>query len=259
MERGEERNAFTFYRSYYEAARELPDEQRLALYDAFIPYALDGIEPDISGITKAMFILIKPVLDTSKKRAKAGELGGSSKANNKQTESKSEAKRKQTPSKPKADSKQTESDISDDKEIDIDEDIDNDVDEDNTPLPPASGGRKKSGKPKTPPKTQYAEFVSMTNDEHSSLVTELGEQGARRCIEILDNYKGSSGKTYKSDYRAILNWVIKRYEEERQKPQPGTGYSPTFQPRQNTGGKVNTMDVLNRILAETEGSGNEYE
>lgn len=57
----------------------------------------------------------------------------------------------------------------------------------------------------------------MTNDEYSSLVTKLGEQGAKRCVEILDNYKGQSGKTYKSDYRAILNWVITRYNEERSK------------------------------------------
>lgn len=70
-------------------------------------------------------------------------------------------------------------------------------------------------KPNTPEKRKFAEFVSMTNDEYSSLVTKLGEQGAKRCIEILDNYKGQSGKTYKSDYRAILNWVITRYNDEQ--------------------------------------------
>jgi len=59
------------------------------------------------------------------------------------------------------------------------------------------------------------EFVSMTNDEYKSLVAKLGEAGTRRCIEILDNYKGANGKKYKSDYRAILNWVITRYEEEK--------------------------------------------
>ncbi len=66
-------------------------------------------------------------------------------------------------------------------------------------------------------KLKFAEFVSMTNEEYSSLVTELGEQGVKRCIEILDNYKGQSGKTYKSDYRAIKNWVITRYNEEQAK------------------------------------------
>jgi hypothetical protein len=66
-------------------------------------------------------------------------------------------------------------------------------------------------------KIKFAEFVSMTNDEFSSLVAKIGEDGAKRCIEILDNYKGSTGKSYKSDYRTILNWVIQRYEEEKSK------------------------------------------
>lgn len=64
-------------------------------------------------------------------------------------------------------------------------------------------------------KVSFAEFVSMTNDEYSSLVTKYGESGTRRMIEILDNYKGSSGNTYKSDYRAILNWVVGRYTSEK--------------------------------------------
>lgn len=64
-------------------------------------------------------------------------------------------------------------------------------------------------------KVQFAEFVSLTNDEYLSLVAEVGEHGAKRCLEILDNYKGASGKQYKSDFRAIRNWVITRYLDER--------------------------------------------
>lgn len=75
------------------------------------------------------------------------------------------------------------------------------------------------------PKEKYAEFVSLTNDEYSSLVAKLGEDGTARCIEILDNYKGANGKKYKSDYRAILNWVIERYEEEQTKKQKQGGQS----------------------------------
>ena len=33
-------------------------------------------------------------------------------------------------------------------------------------------------------------------------------------IEILDNYKGSTGKKYASDYRTILNWVWERVRDE---------------------------------------------
>lgn len=68
-----------------------------------------------------------------------------------------------------------------------------------------------------PEKIKYADFVSLTNAEYEALVAKLGEDGAKRCIEILDNYKGANGKRYKSDYRAILNWVIQRYEEEQSK------------------------------------------
>ena len=66
---------------------------------------------------------------------------------------------------------------------------------------------------------KYAEFVSLTNAEYEALVAKLGEEGTRRCIEILDNYKGAKGKKYKSDYRAILNWVVERYEEEKRRKQ----------------------------------------
>ena len=80
--------------------------------------------------------------------------------------------------------------------------------------------KNKDLNPPTPlkQKFKYAEFVSLDNDEYSSLVAKLGsEERFNRCVEILDNYKGASGKRYKSDYRAILNWVIARLEEEENK------------------------------------------
>jgi len=74
----------------------------------------------------------------------------------------------------------------------------------------------KNKTPLNPPKVKFAEFVSLTNDEYSSLVARLGsEEAVKRCIEILDNYKGAKGVKYKSDYRAMLSWVIDRYEEEQ--------------------------------------------
>lgn len=57
-------------------------------------------------------------------------------------------------------------------------------------------------------KIHFAEFVSMTNAEYEKLVSTYGKEFADQCIKKLDNYKGASGKTYKSDYRAIGNWVI---------------------------------------------------
>jgi len=67
------------------------------------------------------------------------------------------------------------------------------------------------------PKINFAEFVSLTQEEHNKLTETHGEDKVKRMIETLDNYKGASGKKYTSDYRAILNWVVKRVEEDDSK------------------------------------------
>lgn len=64
------------------------------------------------------------------------------------------------------------------------------------------------------PKINYAEFVTMTEEEYNKLIARVGKEGTKKCIEILDNYKGAKGVKYASDYRAILNWVVKKYQTE---------------------------------------------
>lgn len=68
-----ERDAFVFYRSYYEAAAELSAKDRYKLYDAIIEYALYGKEPPLNGIIKALFISIKPTVDAGMKRKNAAK------------------------------------------------------------------------------------------------------------------------------------------------------------------------------------------
>lgn len=80
-------------------------------------------------------------------------------------------------------------------------------------------------------KIHYAEFVTLSREEYDKLVSSHGEEKTKRMIDILDNYKGANNKKYASDYRAILNWVVKRVEEEGQrsgKHRTGTpGHSQT--------------------------------
>jgi hypothetical protein len=66
-------------------------------------------------------------------------------------------------------------------------------------------------------KITFAEFVTLSQEEYDKLISSYGEEKTKRMIEILDNYKGSAGKKYKSDYRAILNWVVNRVKEEGQR------------------------------------------
>lgn len=71
------------------------------------------------------------------------------------------------------------------------------------------------------PKKMYAENVKMTESEYKNLVDRYSEEGARWMITKLDNYKAARGMVYKSDYRAILNWVVKEWQKELNAKQNG--------------------------------------
>lgn len=75
--------------------------------------------------------------------------------------------------------------------------------------------------PKKVPKKMYAENVKMTESEYKNLVERYSEEGARWMITKLDNYKAARGMVYKSDYRAILNWVVKEWQKELNAKQNG--------------------------------------
>jgi hypothetical protein len=202
----EPRKAFNFFYSYYLAAKKIEDAQAQAAFlMAVCQYALEGTEPEIDGLASAMFELARPNLDASRAKSDGGANGGrKSQANRKQAESKSQANRKDTSSIRQACPKDTSStpQAIKDKGLRI-KDKEHSPNGENTPKPP------------TEPKVQFAEFVTMTNAEHEALLATHGAADTARLIEILDDYKGSSGKTYKSDYRAIKSWVVGKLNEEK--------------------------------------------
>lgn len=65
------------------------------------------------------------------------------------------------------------------------------------------------------PKHTYAEYVTMTEKQFNKLIDKHGRQAVDWMIEKLDNHKGAKGTKYKSDYHAILNWVVSAYEKEK--------------------------------------------
>ncbi len=95
-----EREQFTFYASFAKAISRIKKKaDRCEAYDAITRYALYGEQPDLDAMADAAaitFDLIKPVLDTAKRKAENGKRGGSkAEAKSKQNASKTEAKRKQ--------------------------------------------------------------------------------------------------------------------------------------------------------------------
>lgn len=113
----DERGQFTFYRSFWEAIKGLPKKDRLPILEAIISYALDGVVPSgLSQSQSAFFLLVKPNLDSARKKAASGKQGGSKpKANGKQKESKPQAPGKQT-QREKEEEKEIEKEIEGEEE-----------------------------------------------------------------------------------------------------------------------------------------------
>lgn len=94
-----ERKSFVFYKSYYDAIRELPREFQGEIYTAIIEYGLFGREPEgLKPMGRAIFSLVKPQVDANNVRysngckgADYGHLGGRPKSGNNP---------KKTPNKP---------------------------------------------------------------------------------------------------------------------------------------------------------------
>lgn len=88
----EERGQFTFYRSFYEAVLKLPRSKQLGVLLAIVEFGLDGIEPEgLDNIQAGYFIMARPNLSTSRRKAESGAEGGSK---NKSAFSKKESKKK---------------------------------------------------------------------------------------------------------------------------------------------------------------------
>lgn len=85
-----ETKTVTVYESFVKAAQSLSDVQRGKFYHAIMLYSLYGEEPELDDKISVFFELIRPVLDKSKMRKTAGQIGGKTQAKRKQNASKTE-------------------------------------------------------------------------------------------------------------------------------------------------------------------------
>lgn len=70
-------DGFTFFRSYLDAVLEMDDSVKLEVLTAIIAYGLDGVEPTLSTpISRAIFSIAKPNLDSSRESIIYGKKGG---------------------------------------------------------------------------------------------------------------------------------------------------------------------------------------
>lgn len=69
-DRGKRVNSFAFYSNFMDGGRLLSDKERLKFYDSIIEYAFEGVEPELHGNVKLLFVGVKPAIDSSIRKSK---------------------------------------------------------------------------------------------------------------------------------------------------------------------------------------------
>ena len=112
------RDSFVFYKSFYDAIKQIPEEYQLEIYNAILQYSLEGVEPSsLSNIASAMFTLIKPNIDSAQKKYEVsvnnGRRGGRPKKeelneNQNETQEKPNENQNKTQEKPNENQNETQ-------------------------------------------------------------------------------------------------------------------------------------------------------
>jgi hypothetical protein len=215
----DERTQFTFYASFFDAVSRIKKKaDRADAYDAICAYALREEEPDFSKMSDAAqiaFLLIKPNLDSSRRKAKSGKDGGSKKANGKQNES-----------KPEANSKQEEHESEKEKEVEKEGEIENEC----YPPTPLPGG------------TKAKRFIPPTVDEVAAYCQERGNGlDPETFVDFYASKGWMVGKNPMKDWKAaVRTW-------ERSEGRGTSGAGNRVQPRAT---EEHGLDKLRRLYEE---------
>ncbi|WP_407475229.1 DUF6291 domain-containing protein [Elizabethkingia anophelis] len=164
-----QRDSFIFYRSFYEAIKELPRDIQGEVLTTIMEYGLEGVTTDnLKPVARAIFTLIKPILDANNQRFVNGSKGGRKPSNNQD----------ETENKPKCN--QEEAKVLPNKEEDVEEEEEVDVDKE---------GEKKHAPAKP--------FSKLSKDEfYNSLAEHVGEYSKQTVRDFFDYWTepSASGK-----------------------------------------------------------------
>lgn len=229
-------DGFLFYRSFYEALSELEPADRTAVYDAICEMGLNGeVTTELTGVAKAMFTLIKPVLMSNRQKKAGGKKGG-------------RPRKKPEPeaAEPAQEPEQTEEESIEEPE---DSECEGEVSENEKPMVSKNNEKTKTygyekqaknqnhslsnrqeikdkeikdkrfkenslaGVKESPPPPALSGFGPFGNvflSPHEIRQLDETYPGIwRPVMDSLSSYMESTGKTYRSHFATILRWVEK--------------------------------------------------
>lgn len=179
----EPRNQFTFYRSYFDAIQELSKKDQSAIILAVCAYAIYETEPTgLSPAASTAFKLIRPTLDSGRKKAVSGKQGGS----------KPKANAKQTP-REKEKEKEGEKEI----EVEVEEQAKAAAEDAKLKLMTGELGRS---------------VVFLSENQIADLLERLDVDGFDYYVDKLATFIIKNGAKVRNHYEKILQW----YEQDSQ-------------------------------------------
>lgn len=220
---------------WFDSLDTLPVEIKQQVYYAVVMYLNDGTVVDMDTSCSIAFCMVRKEIDKalslSEKRKKAGSKGGQKSMNLLKQNSTDEnfAQANNDFGRAKQEFAQAKVDYAQANDIDPWKETKEDV-LPLSPVPsiitPQENTVENHLKEKTPkgvkekaPKRNFAEDVRLTDSEYEKLVLKHGIEATQWMIDKLNAFKLSKGKVYKSDYGAINNWVVERYEDYKNKQQ----------------------------------------
>ena len=197
-------DSMVFYRSFYEAIKDLPLDAQGRIYSAIFAYGMDSQEPALQGVEKSLFSLIKPQIDANnrkrengKKGAIYGHKGGRPKQENP----------KETPKKPLKNPTETPN-VNDNVNVNVNDNVnDNDNVECSARILPPT-------KDTQPQLYGLYHNVRLTDGEFQTLVDTYPEE-YREMIENLSAYMKSKGKYYDDHFATMMIW---KQADQKKKP-----------------------------------------
>ena len=178
------RDSFIFYRSFFESFEGLSKKDKLILFDAICNYALNDIEPELTGVPLSMFKLLKPQLDANIRRFENGKKGG---------------RPKKTETKPKENQTETKPKRNDNVNVNVnDNENHNDNDNDNA-LGSSGRGRYKCD-------DEFNIWKKLTPEDIDVLYEKFPNSGGLLIDEVFEDVKAKKTKV-KSGLKYILGYA----------------------------------------------------
>lgn len=200
------RDSVLFYRSFYEAVKDLPPEEFKKSVCAIMNYGLDELAPDTTGIEKSMYIMAKPQIDANNRRYENSKRGGRKPSSNQDA----------TKAEPNDNQDVTESDASKNQTV-------------TNPVPKEKDKVKEKVKVNDK-ESKAVRFAPPTAQDVSAFCKEKGFDNfdVERFIDFYASKGWMVGKNKMKDWKAaVRNWV-------RQDKATNPGKPPKPQQRKNS-------------------------